>query len=122
MTQKYDITVIGLSKPQVLDLITTIASGTRFSCIKQKQEEVVVPGKTNGKSYGSAEDVMSLGGKSATKGSKREKILITLEKLEKKNGIGTVTRKMLREECARKDQDPQIIYQLIREGYMKVLP
>lgn len=121
MTQKYDITVMGLSKPQVMDLITTITSGTRFSCIKQKQEEVVVQGKTNGKSYGRPGDLMSLGGKSATKGSKREAVLVTLEKLEKKHGIGTVTRKMLRDECVRKNQDAQILYQLIREGYLKVL-
>ena len=49
----------------------------------------------------------------------REAVLTTFEKLEKKHGIGNVSRVQLREDCTKKDLDSQIIYQLIRDGYLE---
>ena len=79
--------------------------------------------KANGKKKERAgpDSRLTLTGKSAQKGSNREAILTTFEKMEVKHGIGSVTRKMFRDECRKKEQDAQIIYQLIREGYLKTL-
>ena len=64
------------------------------------------------------DDIMSLTEKRPQKGSIREKVVVTLEKLEAKHGVGQVTRKMLRERCTKLDVDAQIIYQLMNDGYL----
>ena len=94
--------------------------------INMPDPEIVYNGEAKGavvtvRKRANGEQVVSLTGKKATKGSMREKILVTLEKLEVKWGVGTVTRAEFREIVVKKDQDPQIIYQLIREGYIKTL-
>ena len=66
-----------------------------------------------------ADTVISLTGKKAAKGSMREKCLEAMELLEKKHGIGSVTRGMLREDLGAKNLDTQVLYQLVREGYLK---
>lgn len=63
-------------------------------------------------------DIVSLTGKRPTKGSMREKVVIALEKLEVKHGVGEVTRQMLRTQCTKLGLDSQIIYQLSTDGYM----
>ncbi len=62
---------------------------------------------------------ITMTGKTATEGSMREKVLEAMEKLEKRKGIGSVTRGMLKEELVKKELDTQILYQLVREGYLK---
>jgi len=64
------------------------------------------------------DDIMSLTDKRPTKGTMREKAIIVLEKLEVKHGVGQVTRKMLREQCKKLGLDPQILYQLMSDGYL----
>lgn len=63
-------------------------------------------------------DIVSLTNKRPTKDSMREKVVVVLEKLEVKHGIGGVTRKMLRAQCKRLGLDPQILYQLTADGYI----
>ncbi|MCK5644863.1 MAG: hypothetical protein KAJ19_28950 [Gammaproteobacteria bacterium] len=118
MMTTYTITIEDLKPKQLLKLIDSLPF-VAMHITKSKVEEPKANGKK--KPYSSPEDKMSLTGKSAQKGSNREAILVTFEKLELKHGIGTVTRKMFREECTRKGQDTQIIYQLVREGYLKIL-
>ena len=120
MMMTYTITIRNLKPNQVFPLINMLPGPLTAELTADEAKEPEA--KTNSKKTRSSPDEkMSLTGKSATKGSNREKILVTFEKLEVKHGIGSVTRKMFREECARKGQDSQIIYQLIREGYLKVL-
>lgn len=117
----YSIKISGLKKAEVLPLLEQFSKNTSFQLEKEEEPEGKPNGKGRKKPYATPDDILSLTGKSATEGSARESILLTMEKLEKKNGIGTVSRKMLREECSKKGQDSQIIYQLIREGYLRTL-
>ena len=64
------------------------------------------------------DDIMSLTQKRPKKASVREKVVVTLEKLEAKHGVGEVTRKMLRDRCIHLGIETQILYQLMREGYV----
>lgn len=118
MMTTYTITIEDLKPKQLLKLIDSLPF-VAMHITKSKAEEPKANGKK--KPYSSPGDKMSLTGKSAQKGSNREAILLTFEKLEVKHGIGSVTRKMLREKCASQGQDSQIIYQLVREGYLKTL-
>ncbi len=114
----YTITIEDLKPKQLLTLIDSLPF-VPMHISKSKAEEPKANGTKKGRAGPSSK--LSLTGKHATKGSNREAILTTFEKLEVKHGIANVTRKMLRAECERKNQDAQIIYQLIREGYMKAL-
>lgn len=117
----YKITIRNLKPKQVFPLINMLPGPLTAELMVDEQEEPEAKANGKKKSRSSPDERLSLTGKSATKGSNREKILTTFEKLEVKHGIGSVSRKMFREECAKKGQDSQIIYQLIREGYMKTL-
>ena len=64
------------------------------------------------------DDIISLTAKRPTKGSMREKVVIVLEKLEVKHGVGAVTRKVLRAQTKKLGLDPQILYQLTADGYI----
>lgn len=116
----YKITIRHLKPNQVFPLINMLPGPltAEVTVDEAKEPEAKTSRK---KSYAGPDDKLTLTGKHAQKGSNREKILVTFEKLEVKNGIGNVTRKMFRDECATKGQDSQIIYQLIREGYLKTL-
>lgn len=63
------------------------------------------------------DDIILLTNKRPRKGSTREKVVLALEKLEVKHGIGEVTRDMLQERCKILSLDPQILYQLTAKGY-----
>lgn len=63
-------------------------------------------------------DTISLTSYRPRKDSMRGKVVVALEKLEVKHGVGEVTRKMLRDRCERLGLDPQILYQLLAEGYV----
>jgi len=122
MMKTYDITIMGLTKAQAWSMIERVPCGRPFKFDVNDDEPTT---KANGKKrhapYATDEDTLSLTGKKASKGSMRESVLVTFEKLEVKNGIGNVTRKMLRDACEKKQQDTQILYQLIRDGYLKKL-
>lgn len=79
-----------------------------------------LPGKKK-RRYMGDDAVLSLTGKKATEGSMREKCLETMEKLEVTHGIGTVTRGVLKGQLVKDKLDTQILYQLVREGYLKKL-
>jgi SOS response regulatory protein OraA/RecX len=111
------MTIEKLKPKQLLTLIDSLP----FVPIHVTKNGADEPEVSKKKGRAGPESKMTLTGKSAQKGSNREAILTTFEKLEVKHGIGSVTRKMLREKCSEKGQDAQIIYQLIREGYLKTL-
>lgn len=125
----YRITITGVNKAQAWDLITSVPNGKTF-VLEEIEDEIKPPekpsaarSKQNRKgrqtTYAGADEIVSLTGKKATAGSRREKVLDLLEQMEAKQGIGKVTRKMLRDECHKLKMDHQIIYQLLREGYMR---
>lgn len=68
-----------------------------------------------------SDTILSLTGKKATKGSMRERCLEAMELLEKEHGIGNVTRGRLKQDLVDKGLDKQVLYQLVREGYLKRL-
>ena len=114
----YALTITGLRPKDVLPLLESLPSHASLSVTNIDQPEVVEdtkPPRTNGNA------ILSMTGKRASKGSVREQVLTVFEKLEKKHGIGAVNRKMLRDDCNKKGVDSQIIYQLLRDGYLKVL-
>lgn len=118
----YDITIMGLTKAQAWSMIQRVPTGRPFKFeAKDDDPAPKANGKKRGTPYATDEDILSLTGKTAQKGSMRESVLVTFEKLEKKHGIGSVNRKMLRDACEKKQQDTQILYQLIRDGYLKKL-
>lgn len=81
-------------------------------------KEAVVTGKKKRRYMGDGA-ILSLTGKTAQVGSMREKVLEAMELLEKEHGIGTITRGVLKEDLAKKQLDTQVLYQLVREGYLK---
>ena len=118
----FNITIQNVSDAKLGEVIAAI--GTKKYPIKvshflHPDLVDVKPGKKQERNYAKPTDIMSLTGKGAQKGSNREKILETLEKLEVKHGIGKVTRKMLRDELKKKGYDDQIIYQLVKGGFLK---
>lgn len=52
-------------------------------------------------------------------GTKREAVITALENLETINGVGKVTRTMLRDKCNELGIKKQVTYQLLYEGYLK---
>ena len=99
--------IIGASFQQ-LDLV---AKQSQFLILVEKQKRKTV----------SADTRIAMTGKKAQAHSNREKVLHTLEKLEANLGVGSVTRAELKDACDEKGIDSQIIYQLVREGYIKGL-
>jgi len=123
----FKVTIEGIADKALGDLVAHI--GTKKYPVRvtyyphPDQDESMLKTKANGKGGGDRSkdsDIMSLTGKSASKGSVRDAVLKNLERLEKKHGIGTVTRKMLREDCAQRGTDSQIIYQLVKGGFMRI--
>lgn len=116
----YDATLTGLSGKDVLELIETLPSRIRARFTAVEDAAVLVEKKSKPKVI-RPETILSLTGKKAQLNSNREKVLHTLEKLEANLGIGSVTRAELKEACDQKGIDSQIIYQLVRDGYIKGL-
>ena len=112
----YKITIRNLKPGQVWPIINALPGNLTAEVAADGPVEIIEPtksGRMKGETY------LSLTGKEATKGSMRAKVLVTMEKLEVKHGVGSVTRNMLKEQLVKKDLDTQILYQLIREGYLK---
>ena len=115
----YNITMMNLTRKQVLDQILRVHSGVTF--LVKPNAEGEAP-KSNGKKFGkrmSPDTPLVLTGKKAQKGSQRERILLEHEKLEKEHGIGSVTRKMLNEQVGGLSIDTTVIGQLIKGGFLK---
>jgi len=115
----FTVTIKNVHDKQLGPLVALIGTkrySVRLTHHEEESESKAAPGK---RVYVNDDTFISLTGKSATKGSMREQVLDTMERLEKKNGIGSVTRGMLKAELAEKELDTQILYQLIREGYLK---
>lgn len=120
----YTITIQDVKRNEVLSLLESVPSHCSFKLDSSAGDELKVKGVVKaGVQVGriAGKQILSLTGKKATEGSNREAILLTMEKLEKKHGIGTVTRDLLRNTCSQMGQDSQIIYQLVRDGYLKTL-
>lgn len=84
----------------------------------EKIKQLRAPPKTKVKNKrATAGDIILLTNERPRKGSIRDKVVIALEKLEVKHGVGEVTRKMLRERCKTLSLDPQIVNQLTAKGY-----
>lgn len=115
----YDATLTGLTGKHVLELIDILPSGVRarFAAV---EEAAVLVDKPKRKTI-SPDTLIAMTGKKAQLNSNREKVLHTLERLEEAQGIGTVTRRQLKKRCDENGIDSQIIYQLVREGYIKGL-
>lgn len=116
----YNITIMNLSRKQVLDQILSVHSGVTFQ-VKPNAEFKLGwndPRKKHGKRM-SPDTILVLTGKSAQKGSQRERILLEHEKLEKKHGIGSVTRKMLNKHIGGLSIDTTVIGQLIKGGFLR---
>jgi len=77
------------------------------------------PHKTQQKKRATDSQILSLTTKKTRPGTKRAELPEALEKLEAKHGVGKVTRKMLRDKCTELGIDHQVIYKLLREGYLK---
>lgn len=119
----FKITIEGIADNQLGALVAQI--GTKKYPVRvthylhPDKVDVPDPKKAGAKNYTKLTDIMSLTGKGATKGSNRAKILETLEILEVKHGIGKVDRKMLRDKLKRDGHDNQIVYQLVKGGFLK---
>ena len=114
----FDIQIKEVSFKQLNDILSALPKQT-WICVTPRDT-----GGTSWKQQGkqvATNGHLTMTGKNAQPGSMREQVLTAFEKLEKKHKIGNVTRKMLREDCDKKDLDSQIIYQLIRDGYLKAL-
>jgi len=115
----FNVTIQNISDAKLGEVIASI--GTKKYPVRVTHflhpDQVDIPDPK--KEYAKPMDIMSLTGKGAGKGSKRAAALVVLEKLEKKHGIGRVTRKMLREELSALGHNDQILYQLTRDGFLK---
>lgn len=114
----FTVTIRNVHDKQLGALIAQI--GTKRHTIRLTHHpEQEQSSKTVGRKQMSDDTFLSLTGKSAAKGSMRAKVLDAMERLEKKHGIGSVNRGMLKEEIVKKELDTQILYQLVRDGYLK---
>jgi len=113
----FDIQIKEVSFKQLNDILSALPKQT-WICVTPR-DTGGTSWKQQGKQVANGSGNLSLTGKSAQQGSMREAVLTTFEKLEKKHGIGNVSRVQLREDCTKKDLDSQIIYQLIRDGYLE---
>lgn len=119
----YKLTLSGLSQKQVFAVIDSLPREGTKPVVEAENDG---PGRviTETKKYkvGQPTDILKLTGKKATEGSMRASILKTLEKLEAKDGVGEVSREALRLAVIKAKLDSQIIYQLIRDGYIESRP
>lgn len=74
--------------------------------------------KTKARQGALNDQVLAMTGKKATAGSIRSKLMAVFEQLEVKNGLGSVTRKNLRDAARATSLDPQIVGQLVQDGYL----
>ncbi len=112
---EFNLKILGVTKPQLCNLIVSLPSGTSFQIQTVKEAEPKPPHfrRTNG--------FLTMTGKSATEGSMRAQVLTAFEKLEGEHGIGKVNRAMIRDKCHDNSLDSQIIYQLLKDGYLEAL-
>ena len=114
----YTATLTNLKGKDVLDLIDTMPKHVEWDINLDKSVEEETPRKAI-RTNGSA--ILTMTGKRPQAGSLRETVLTIFEKLEAKHGIGSVSRKMLREAVVKKDINVQNVAQLMKGGFLKVL-
>jgi len=115
----FTVTITNISDKQLGPLVALIGTKRYKVRLTHNSEDQAAPEAAPVRGQMKNGTFLSLTGKNATKGSMRESVLKTMERLEKKHGIGNVNRGMLKEKLVEKDLDTQILYQLIREGYLK---
>jgi len=113
----FTVTIKNVHDKQLGELVAKI--GTKKWLVGLNHHEEEPSEKVTKRKYMGDDEFLALTGKEAQKGSMREQILKTMEKLEKKHDIGAVTRGMLKEELVKKELDTQVLYQLIRGGFLK---
>ncbi len=112
----YSITAHDLPEKAVLQVIAALPKNTNIS-VALKETEFTRPKKPKQKLNGDTPLIMT--GKSAQKGSNREKMMEVFERMEAKLGVGAVTRVQFRRKIAdTKGLKPQVISQLINEGFL----
>jgi len=114
----FTVTIANIHDKQLGPLVALIGT-KRYSVRLTHHEDQPAPEASPVRAQMSNGTFLSLTGKSAQKGSMRESVLKTMEKLEQKHGIGNVNRGMLKEKLNEKELDTQILYQLLRDGYLK---
>jgi len=115
----FTVTITNISDKQLGPLVALIGTKRYSVRLTHSAEDQPAPDAAPVRVQLNNDTPLSLTGKNATKGSMRESVLKTMERLEKKHGIGSVTRGMLKEKLVEKELDTQILYQLVREGYLK---
>jgi len=111
----YRVTIDRVSDKQLGPLVALI--GTKRYTVKLTH--YAHPSERKGKRQPEGDLMLSLTGKKAQSGTKRERALLSMERMEKRNGVGTVDRAALKKRCVDMDIDHQIVGQLISGGYIK---
>ncbi len=117
----YTITITGMRETQMRPILAALKE-TKLTYELEADVDVDAPAKLNGTKYGkrmSPATPLILTGKTAQKGSQRERILLEHEKLEKKHGIGSVTRRMLNKQISGLSIDTTVVGQLIKGGFLQ---
>ena len=117
----YTLTVGPMRESQLRPLLAALKENKQDYDLKA-DVELPEPEPSKKKPNGTAKDNDKLmaTGKRARSHSSRGRVLTEFEKLEVEHGIASVSRKMLREKVTEMGIDSQIIYQLLRDGYLEV--
>lgn len=119
----YDITLRGLKRNQVMDIVDALPKGISFACVRNDEPATikgkVKPGKNVGIKRRTGDAALMLTGKDAAPGTIRDKALKAFMKLEKKHGPGGVTRKMMHGEINKMGADASTLNSLITAGLLK---
>lgn len=121
MTTTYDITLRGLKRNQVMDIVDALPKGISFHAHRNEEAEPESKLNGDGRTRRPPTTRLSMTGKTAAKGSIREQALVKFEKLEAKHGIGKVTRQMFRDELNKMDCDKSTLNSLITAGLLRHL-
>lgn len=120
MMTGYTITIHDVPRKKVLSVLESVPGSCKFQLDSDKGDQLIAP-PLKSISRMAQDTTLTMTGKTAQKGSVREAILVTFEKLEKKHGIGNVTRRMLRQTTTADGIDSTVIGQLIAQGFLSPL-
>ncbi len=118
----YTITITGMRETQMRPILAALKESNLKYELAADVDMDASAKKLNGTKHGkrmSPDTPLILTGKTAQKGSQRERILLEHEKLEKKHGIGSVTRRMLNKQIGGLSIDTTVIGQLIKGGFLQ---
>jgi hypothetical protein len=117
MMSKYKVMIHGVRKNELADLMTRLPKHCTFLLVDHESEGEAPRTEVKMDKTGER-TILSLTGKKPQKGTKREQMLKMLERLEKSNGIGTVTRRTFRQSIEAKGLETTVISQLVHDGYI----